>query len=328
MEKLTFKNYLSSFALILFISCELSYYLLIAQTGIVEYFNSDLFVIAFLPIGGVFGSLLTYYLKISIKNKIVMFLTLQLILSLFYPNYTSIMLFILGISVGALAPLLINELKKSDSFTLSFSLIISYVLGTNLFNYDVSQRDFLAILLSFITLISFFFIPKKTKKTKLNHSFSLINMSLWVFLDSTLFETLSRSETISIWRDGFTFEIAIFHILGVVTAIYFKTNKIQSQINILVLFALSYLFFFTKEPLLLSIVYPFVISYYNVHILQTLIKKDLKTLAIYMIFIGWIASGTGLFIALTKTIVLVPLVFLLYYFFKKIKSYKKELYYV
>lgn len=64
------------------------------------------------------------------------------------------------------------------------------------------------------------------------------------------------------------------------------------------LFALSYLFYFLQEAFILSLVYPFVISYYNVVILQTLIKKDLKTISIYMIFIGWLASGAGLFTAL------------------------------
>ena len=65
--------------LIFFIASELCYYLLIAQTGIVEYFSSNLFLIAPLPIGGVIGSLLIS--DINIKNKVTLFLIAQLILS-------------------------------------------------------------------------------------------------------------------------------------------------------------------------------------------------------------------------------------------------------
>ena len=54
--------------LIFFIASELCYYLLIAQTGIVEYFSSNLFLIAPLPVGGVIGSLLISY--INVKNKL------------------------------------------------------------------------------------------------------------------------------------------------------------------------------------------------------------------------------------------------------------------
>lgn len=51
--------------LIFFIASELCYYLLIAQTGVVEYFSSNLFLIAPLPIGGIIGSLLVSYIKNS-----------------------------------------------------------------------------------------------------------------------------------------------------------------------------------------------------------------------------------------------------------------------
>ena len=62
--------------LIFFIASELCYYLLIAQTGIVEYFSSNIFLIAPLPVGGVIGSLLISYIKI--KNKISLFLNLDM----------------------------------------------------------------------------------------------------------------------------------------------------------------------------------------------------------------------------------------------------------
>ena len=79
------------------------------------------------------------------------------------------------------------------------------------------------------------------------------------------------------------------------------------------LFTLSYLFYFLEESFLLSIVYPFVISYYNVNILKTLREVNLKKLSIYMIFIGWVASGAGLFVALESLTLFVPTIFLLFF---------------
>ena len=312
MQKLNiFRISLGQLALIIFISSELSYYLLIAQTGIVEYFSSNIFAIAPLPIGGIIGSFLTYFLKISNKNKITFFLVLQLIMSFFYPNLSIIMLFILGISVGALAPLIINELKKATFVDLGLALSISYVIGTLLFNYEVSLRGNIAITLTLITILCSQFLPKVKISKENNQEFSLFAMVLWIFLDSALFETLSRDITISIWRDGYSFEIALFHVIGVISALTFKISKKQKELFIMFLFALSYLFYFLEESLILSLVYPFVISYYNVAILQTIIKKDLKVISIYMIFIGWLASGAGLFVALESLIIFVPSLFLL-----------------
>lgn len=136
-------------------------------------------------------------------------------------------------------------------------------------------------------------------------------MVLWIFLDSSLFETLSRDTSVPIWRGGYSFEIVAFHIIGVIAALKIKLQKLEKELFIILLFALSYLFYFLQEAILLSIIYPFVISFYNVTILQSLLKKDLKNLAFYMIFIGWIASGAGLFIALENLTLFVPIIFLL-----------------
>lgn len=297
--------------LILFIASELCYYLLIAQTGIVEYFSSNIYLIAPLPIGGVIGSFFVSYIKLDNKNKITIFLIIQLIMSFIYPNFNTFTLFILGIAVGSLAPLIINEIKKTTSLELGFALCISYVSGTFLFNYDVSQRGFIAILLTIITLICSRFLTKNEQKSINNQAFPLYIMILWIFLDSALFESLSRDITISIWRDGYSFEIAIFHIIGVISALVFKLDKNQKGLFIIILFALSYLFYFLREGFILSIIYPFVISYYNVVILQTIIKKDFKTISIYMIFIGWLSSGAGLFVALNNLIFFVPIILLI-----------------
>ena len=85
------------------------------------------------------------------------------------------------------------------------------------------------------------------------------------------------------------------------------------------------------QKLILSIVYPFVISYYNVVILQTIAKKDFKTITFYMIFIGWMASGAGLFVALSNLILFVPIILLIAIFKIMIGEYKpnnKEIKYV
>ncbi|MFW2599526.1 hypothetical protein ACN5O1_09580, partial [Aliarcobacter butzleri] len=203
--------------LIFFIASELCYYLLIAQTGIVEYFSSNLFLIAPLPIGGVIGSLLVSYIKI--KNKVSLFLVAQLILSFTYPHYNLLTLFILGFVVGSMAPLIINEVKKTTFLELGLALSLSYVTGTMLFNYEISQREIIAITLTMITLFCSLFLNFMKEEEKLNTtSHSLLMMVLWVFLDSALFESLSRDLAVSIWRGGFTFEITLFHVIGVFSA--------------------------------------------------------------------------------------------------------------
>lgn len=317
--------------LIFFIACELCYYLLIAQTGVVEYFSSNLFLIAPLPIGGVIGSLSVSYIKIDFRNKISLFLTIQLIMSFLYPNFNMLTLFILGFAVGSLAPLIVNEIKKATLLELGLALSVSYVTGTLLFNYEVEGRGIIAITLTTITLLASRFLPTNEPIKKSNQEFPLLMMVLWVFLDSALFESLSRDITISIWRDGFTFQIALFHVIGVFCALFFKIEKNQKSLFILTLFAASYLFYFLRQGDILSIVYPFVISYYNVVILQTIAKKDFRIITFYMIFIGWMASGAGLFVALSNLILFVPIILLIAIFKIMIGEYKpnnKEIKYV
>jgi len=52
----------------LFIASEFCYYLLIAQTGIVEVFHSDISAFFTLPLGGIIGSLLVYRPLRWLKN--------------------------------------------------------------------------------------------------------------------------------------------------------------------------------------------------------------------------------------------------------------------
>jgi len=317
-------------ALIIFVASELCYYLLIAQTGIVEYFSSNLYLIAPLPIGGIIGSLLGYYIKVSNSRKILFFLSIQLIISFFYPNFSIYLLFGLGLCVGAIAPLMINELKKTTQIDLAIALALSYTIGTYLFNYEVASRAPIAIILSIITLISSIFLTQTVYTSKHYENFSLLTMLLWVFIDSALFETLSRDSAISIWRGGYSLEIAIFHILGVVAALRIDITKRQKELFTMMFFAFSYLFYFSREPHILAAIYPFVISYYNVNILKTILNKDLKHICIYMIFIGWLSSGAGLFVALNDMILLVPTIFFIVFFviISKEKNQNKEFNYV
>jgi len=173
----------------------------------------------------------------------------------------------------------------------------------------------MALFFTVVALISVHFLPSFSTSQKRRDGYFdysiLAMMTLWVFLDSALFETLSRDMFIPIWRGGYSNEIISFHILGVIVALFYKMRKREKEFFILSLFALSYLLFFLQEALLLSVVYPFVISYYNVVILQNLTKvKDFRMIALSMIFIGWIASGAGLLVALENLIIFVPIIFL------------------
>lgn len=317
-------------ALIIFVASELCYYLLIAQTGIVEYLSSNLLLIAPLPIGGIIGSLLSYYIKSTNSNKILFAVFGQLCLSFFYPDLSPLLLFTLGLCVGIIAPLMINELKKANMFDLGLALALSYSIGTFLFNYEVSQRAPIAICLSAITLLSSRFLTQKISTVKIYENFSLLTMLIWVFIDSALFETLSRDSSISIWRGGYSYEIAIFHILGIIAALRVNVTKTQKELFTMMFFAISYLLYFLREPYLLAAIYPFVISYYNVNILKSMQGKDLKYISIYMIFIGWLSSGAGLFTALNDKILFVPSIFFIVFvvIISKEKNQNKEFSYV
>jgi|GEM_PF-339823 len=307
-------------ALILLVSAEFCFYLLIAQTGIVEYFHSDLAIIGFLPVGAVLGTIGSLFVDFRYKFHLLIFI--QALLMLFYPNLNSFMLFIMGMSMGAVSVMIIEILKRASREDMMVALMLSYTIGTLLFNSEIEGRWIVGLVFSLIVFISAFFISFKPhvgvsfmgtlgqpqgiaptnwlkffKQNTLQHSIWL--MFIWVFLDSTLFESLSRNLAISIWRDGYTLEIALFHIIGVAVAIKFSLNTMKQQLIIATSFALSYMLYIANEPLLLSIIYPFVISFYNVVILQTLIKENsFIKLSLYMILIGWGASGMGLLFAL------------------------------
>ena len=286
------------FSLIILVAFELSYYLLIVQTGIVEYYSSNIYLLATLPLGGIIGSIFSSFIKEKKRDILSFFIFLQLLISLFYPNISQQLLFVLGVSAGVISVLMIDLLKKLKPFEIGVALSISYTIGTLLFNYDVSLRGDLAVLLSVVVLVGSRFLPKEDIHREDSYRHSIVVMLIWVLLDATLFETLSRDTVISIWRDGFSLEIVFFHIVGVVLALSLKLSNRVNESVILLLFIMSYFLYYLKLAYLLSAIYPIAISYYNIVILQTILKKDLKTIAIYMLFIAWVSSGLGLFMAL------------------------------
>jgi len=310
--------------LVFLVAFELSYYLLIVQTGIVEHYSSNIHLLAILPLGGIIGSILSSFIKKRKRDTLSFFIVLQLLISLFYPNISQLLLFVLGLSAGVISVLMIDLLKKLKAFEIGVALSISYTIGTLLFNYDVSLRGTLAIALSIAVLIASRFLPSENLSRESISKHNIIVMLVWVLLDATLFETLSRDEVISIWRNGFSLEIAFFHIVGVVLALSLKLSNRANEIIIVLLFIMSYLLYYLKLPYLLSAIYPIAISYYNIVILQTILKKEIKDIAIYMLFIAWISSGLGLFIALNDLVFYETLLFL-FLVFEILKSKKRSI---
>ncbi len=296
-----------SVALSLLLGFELTYYLLIVQTGIVAHYHSDLIVLFPMFIGGVVGTWLSGFSWFGLKNpihKIIISLCLQLYISFFYPNYDSLDLLLLGLAVGFMAPLGIYLFKAKQQKELFFALAIAYTLGTSFFMFDADLREPMAVIFSFLGILCAivlknYQIDMETKT--LSYPFiSYLPLMLWILLDSNLFETLSRHTGINIWSKESSI-IAIFHIAGLVAAYFIDTSKIKQHFFIAALFIASYSLSYFELPLLLAIVYPFTISYYNVVVFTTLSKEvNLAKLAFMMIFVGWIASGLGLAIALSR----------------------------
>ena len=125
-------------------------------------------------------------------------------------------------------------------------------------------------------------------------------MMLWFFADSALFETLSRSEGMDIWSD-YTMVIILAHLIGVYGAYHFGDELIKQIPVVLTLFVLSYLLYWLEFPLALAIVYPVVISYYNVLLFHKLMQlRNIRITALAMIGVGWIATSAANTIALEQ----------------------------
>lgn len=298
-----------SVALVLLLGFELSYYLLIVQTGITQYFNSDLIALFPLFLGGVAGTILSGVSWGSITSpihKIMFALSLQLILSFLYPNFSAFTLGILGLSVGMMAPLSIYIFKEKQRLELFLALAIAYCVGTYSFTSYAETRGVMAVGFTLIALVSVMFLKDyKIQEDKITQSRSFVMylpLMLWIFLDSNLFETLSRNESLDIWSHQ-TYTIMIFHIIGLISAYFIRVKELNQHLIIALLFVVSYALSYLEMPIALAMIYPFAISYYNVIVFSVLTKEmSLNKLSFMMVFIAWIASGIGLALALSKLI--------------------------
>lgn len=296
-----------SFALVVLLGFELSFYLLIIQTGIAEHYHSDIVTLLPLFIGGVAGTILSGYRWGKINNpvhKIIIALSLQLALSFLYPEYNAFTLLLFGLSVGLMAPLSIYLFKEHQRYELLFALAIAYTIGTYAFTSFADHREWMAVVFSVLSLISALLLHDYTVEQddpkKASPLVAYLPLMLWILLDSNLFETLSRHPGLDIWSEK-TYTIIAFHLLGLLGASLVKVGGKRQHIFIALLFIASYALSYLESQLALAMVYPFTISYYNVIVFMTLSREtSLLSLSRLMVFIGWIASGLGLALALSK----------------------------
>ncbi len=298
-----------SFALVILLGFELSFYLLIIQTGIAEHYHSDIVTLFPLFAGGVTGTFLSGFPWGKVTNpvhKIIISLSLQLALSFLYPEYNAFTLLLFGISVGLMAPLSIYLFKEHQRYELLFALAIAYTIGTYAFTSLADHREWMAVLFSMLALVSALLLHDYTVEQgdpqKASPLIGYVPLMLWILLDSNLFETLSRHKDLDIWSEK-TYTIIIFHLLGLLGASFIRLNEKKQHLLIAALFTISYTLSYLEWTLALAIFYPFTISYYNVIVFMTLSREtSLLKLSRLMVFIAWIASGLGLALALSKTL--------------------------
>ena len=295
---------LSHYSFLLLFTLEFTYYLLILQTGIVEYHHSNMTEIWMIPVGGIIGIISSIWLYKYASWLMPLALFIQLLLSIDYAQANGAELFILGYISGLTAPILIYNIKYLWIAVIGLSF--SYALGTLLFHIDAIMRTDIALTLTLVALFSTLFIHFEKTKLTIATDLTLYSMGsifLWLLLDASLFETLSRDSYMSLWGDShYTFTIILSHSLGLALAYRLREWK-YTDATLLILFVVSYFLYDTQEKTLLSIVYPIVISYYNVIILYKLMKLNYVMLAVMSLSL-WGASGLGLFIALSGHFIL------------------------
>lgn len=288
--------------LVVVLSSQLLYYLLIAQTGVVGVFDSHIHDLFTLPIGGMIGSLLSaYWRHYGIKMELCFLFGIQIMLSWFYPNYSLGILLVLGFVVGYTTPLLLYLFGTQSKAQLAFGLAISYAVGTAFYTYPFALRGDIAILLPLISIAALRFtrlmVAEHPKTGKLN-SRVVAMMMLWIFADSALFETLSRSGDMDIWSQ-YTILIILSHLAGVYLAYRYGENFTSQGWIVWALFVLSYALYHFHYPLALAVIYPVVISYYNVLLFRTLIEmRNIRLIGISMVGVGWIAASAANAVAL------------------------------
>jgi len=281
--------------LVLVLSSQLLYYLLIAQTGVVGAFDSHLHDLYTLPIGGVMGSLLSAYWKhIQIKQELFFMFGAQIVISWFYPDYSLGILLVFGFMIGYTTPLMLYVFREQSLQNLAMGLALSYAIGTALYSYPFEQRGIIAMILPSISLIALYFseLPVKAKSQITSMNWKMIGvMMVWIFADSALFETLSRSGSMDIWGH-YTLLIITSHLFGVYLALRYGKTLMQSGVAILGLFTLSYGAYYLHQHIVLAIIYPIAISYYNVLVFRELVHLgNIRRIGIAMVGVGWGAAS-------------------------------------
>ncbi|MFH0710716.1 MAG: hypothetical protein V2A75_10965 [Pseudomonadota bacterium] len=309
--------------LVIVLSSQLLYYLLIAQTGVVGAFDSHIHDLYTLPIGGVIGSIVSAYWKHhGIKQELFFMFIAQIILSWFYPDYSLGLLLVLGFIVGYTTPLMLYVFREQSRKNLALGLALSYAVGTALYTYPFQQRGIIAIMLPSISMAALYFssLPMRSHRHHTPLNFKVIAvMMVWIFADSALFETLNRSDEMDVWRHYMAL-IVISHLLGVYLAFRYGKTLMRSNGIILGLFALSYAAYYSHQPVLLAIIYPIVISYYNVLLFRELTQMgDVRVIGITMVGVGWGASSIANLVALTHelwiVVILLGIFVLIYPFY-------------
>ena len=282
--------------LIIVLSSQLLYYLLIVQTGVVGSFGSDIHDLYTLPIGGLIGGIVSSIVgHSSLKKELLALFSLQFVISCFYPHYSLVEIGLLGFVTGYTTPRLLFVFRHQSGIALGVGLGIAYIIGTILYSYPYHSRGFIAIILPIISAFALLFTAIDESKnpsgqTEINWK-ALWAMSLFIFLDSLLFETLSRSGDMNIW-DKYTTVIVIFHLLGIVLAYMLSKRGFFAEIpRVMGLFAISYILYLTKQQFALAVIYPLTISYYNFIVFRKIMKyDDIKPIALTMVFMGWVAT--------------------------------------
>ncbi|MDM5271587.1 hypothetical protein PGH07_05320 [Sulfurovum sp. zt1-1] len=296
MKSLSWTHFMQVGFLFLFAS-EFTFYLLILQTGIVEYHHSDLLQVWMVPTGGILGIIASIFLYQKRRWLIPPLLLLQLFLSLHYASANGIELFLMGLISGLTAPMLIARIDRLWLAVLALAL--SYTYGTYYFSVPAVERTSIAFFLSAVAFGASLFsqIDLKKQSTRFISLYGAGAIFLWLLLDAALFESLSRNEIMHIWGEhSYTLNIIAFHVLGLIAA--YKAREYKHNDAVMVaLFFLAYSAYASGWQWMLSLIYPFVISYYNVIILKELMKLPYALLAVMALSL-WGASGMGLLIAL------------------------------
>jgi len=308
--KLFLEKNVPTFAFLILFAAEFTYYLLILQTGIVEYHHSEISEIWMVPLGGMLGIIGSIFLYRERQWIIPFLLLIQLLISFEYAVANGFELFLLGLISGLTAPMLIASIEKF--WVVVISLALSYAFGTYVFNVVAIQRTDIALLLSIVALVASLFSKMNyyNKKEEVLSLYNMGNVFFWLLLDAALFETLSRDSMMQLWGNiSFTWTIILFHIVGLIVTFSLRNFKYNDRV-LLGLFFITYITYQSGSQTILSVVYPFVISYYNVIILKKLIRLSYVNLAIVSLSL-WGASSLGLLIALSNTFLIAWVVLLL-----------------